>query len=323
MQIQDSISKLKPSYSVCRAIHQVQASNFSTRQFLDQYRRTGVPLVVSGLVNLEPAWDLDYLTQVIGEQSFPLRCYGRDRYEQDKRNWTSLGSGVSLQSQSFSKYAEMLKSGEASENDIYLGRCSLNQTPLANTLAILNAEKQLGLCLPATHLNLWLGASGHTACLHYDPMDSVLMQMHGSKHVILFPPSQLDTLYPFPIYRQIRHGLAIRPGYSQVYPDRPDLEAFPLFREAMRHRHEVVIHPGDVLFIPAGWWHEITTLGQEMVCSVNRFWHVLPLSRSLAWNKWRVHLGSMLALPHVLGMLVNAVGSDNRHLEMNKLLQKL
>jgi lysine-specific demethylase 8/hypoxia-inducible factor 1-alpha inhibitor (HIF hydroxylase) len=149
------------------------------------------------------------------------------------------------------------------------------------------------------------------------------MQLHGEKHVILFPPSQLKNLYPFPLTVQLRRGLAMRPGYSQTYPASPDFRAFPKLQKALRHRHDVVIGPGDVLFIPAGWWHEITTLGDGMVCSVNRFWHVQPFSRSLTWNKWRIHLGSLLGSPHILKMVFAAAISVNPRQELDKLLQKL
>ena len=35
----------------------------------------------------------------------------------------------------------------------------------------------------------------------------------------------------------------------------PDLERFPRFVEAKRT--QCVLRPGDVLFMPAFWWHEV------------------------------------------------------------------
>jgi ribosomal protein L16 Arg81 hydroxylase len=40
---------------------------------------------------------------------------------------------------------------------------------------------------------------------------------------------------------------------SQVDIFSPDLEKFPNFKNAVVH--EAVIGPGDILFIPACWWH--------------------------------------------------------------------
>jgi hypothetical protein len=323
MQIQES-ADVSIVHSAVRSICRVPASTITASTFGEHYQKKGTPVVITGLVDAEPVWDLDYLCQTLGNHYFPLRHYGRDRYQQDKRQWTSIGSGVFVQSLRFVDYADMIRSGEAREQDIYLGRCSLSETPLADAISPRHVEESLGLRFPATGVNLWMGSGDHTSCLHYDPMDSVIMQMYGKKQVTLFPPSQLYNLYPFPMAVQIQRGLALRPGYSQVYPNQPDFEAFPRLREALRYRYDLTLSPGDVLFIPAGWWHEITTVGEGMVCSLNRFWHVIPLSRALrSWNKWRIHLGSLCASPHIVRTFAGAIMSGDRQKELGKLLQKL
>jgi hypothetical protein len=42
---------------------------------------------------------------------------------------------------------------------------------------------------------------------------------------------------------------------------------------------EVTLEPGEVLFIPANWWHECSSLSEDYNCSINRFWKVSQLSR--------------------------------------------
>lgn len=65
----------------------------------------------------------------------------------------------------------------------------------------------------------------------------------------------------------------------------PDLGRFPRFAEA--HPLEVILAPGEILYIPQYWWHHIENLTDECV-SLN-FWFkdqakpqkvVLPLSSS-------------------------------------------
>lgn len=280
--------------------------------------------MVTGLLDEEFDWDLDYLCDRLGDQEFPIRFYGQQRYQQDKRMWTSTGSGVEAHILTFRKYAAMVRSGEAHEKDAYLARCSLKRSPTVNTALLERAEAQLGLNLPVTYLNLWVGSGGHTSCLHYDPMDGTLMQLYGSKKVLLFPPSQLYNLYPFPVANHLRYGLKLRAVYSQVYPERPDFAAFPKFRQAVQHRYEVAVHQGEILYLPAGWWHEVTALGNGVVSSVNRFWHVHPFSRAInSWSKWRAHLSSVCAAPHILWNLFSSIGSSKRHQELSKLLQRL
>jgi len=291
--------------------------------FHQRYRNPGIPIAIRGLITLSPEWDLNFLCQYLNDQVFPIRHYGRERYQQDKRTWSSSGSGVDAHCMTFADYTALIKSGEAYRQDLYLARCSLKETPLAVASNVKQAEDWLGLKFPATYLNLWVGPGGHTSSLHYDPMDGILMQLHGCKKVLLFPPSQTYNLYPIPVYKQLRHGLKLRAVYSQVYPENPDFEAFPKFQEAAKQVREVILEPGDVLFLPAGWWHEVISLGEDMVCSINRFWHVFPLSRAFrSWNKWRAHLASVCAGPQTLWNIASAYSSRDSKQELQKLIQR-
>jgi ribosomal protein L16 Arg81 hydroxylase len=46
--------------------------------------------------------------------------------------------------------------------------------------------------------------------------------------------------------------------YSAIDAEHPDVEVFPEFAEAAAK--EVVLSPGEALFIPVGWWHHIRAL---------------------------------------------------------------
>jgi hypothetical protein len=304
-------------------VDRIEAEFFTPGFFLKEYQSKGIPVVISGLLHVAD-WHLEYLCQELGETEFPIRHYGRQRYEQDKRNWTSMGSGVESKSMTFAQYAQLLESGAAEQQDLYLGKCPIDQTSLVQTSGLPDVGRQLGLSKPVTAHNLWVGMAGHTTCLHYDPFDGALMQMHGSKHLILFPPSQLCNLYPFPLSAHLQHGLNIRATYSQLYPNKPDFEAFPNFAQALQHRYEVILNQGDLLYIPASWWHEVTAIGDGMVCSVNRFWSIQPTSRALcSWSKWRAHLGSILAVPRIVQTVLTEIGTEKTPKEFGKLWRKL
>ncbi|NJN86387.1 MAG: cupin-like domain-containing protein [Leptolyngbyaceae cyanobacterium SL_7_1] len=281
-------------------VPRVSASALTATQFFEQYRKTSTPVVVTGLFELNQAWDLDFLCVQLGDRVFPVRRYGRDRYTQDKRLWKDIGSSVESWSVPFTQYAQWLNDGTAQREDLYLGKCGLTSTPLGDAAELQAIIHQLNLTVPISGFNLWVGLAGHTTCLHYDPFDGTLIQLHGSKRLVLLPPSQLYNVYPFPIQRHLTQGLKSRSTYSQVYPDRPDLDAFPRFEQALQQRYEVILWAGEVLFIPTGWWHEVTAVGEGVVCSVNRFWQIVPFYRSLQWSKLRAHLGSVLAVPHVV-----------------------
>ena len=90
-------------------------------------------------------------------------------------------------------------------------------------------------------------------------MDNLLVQICGHKRVVLFPPCDASLLY-------------LRGDKSQVVDiDKPDLKHFPLFAQA--HACEALLQPGDVLFIPALWFHNVQAL--EFSVAVNTFWRHL------------------------------------------------
>lgn len=115
-----------------------------------------------------------------------------------------------------------------------------------------------------TWTHLWLGAAGTVSSLHYDYMDNLLGQVCGMKRFVLFAPDQSDCLYPFPTTSQI-------PFLGQVDIDNPDYDKFPRLKDA--RSMEAILNPGDMIFIPLNWWHQVYSL--SMSTSVN-FWYPLP-----------------------------------------------
>ncbi|XP_054707243.1 tRNA wybutosine-synthesizing protein 5-like, partial [Uloborus diversus] len=94
---------------------------------------------------------------------------------------------------------------------------------------------------------------------HYDVMDNALIQVKGRKKAVLFPPTDALNLY-------------LNGDKSEVLDiDHPDLKKFPKFSNATRY--ESCLLPGDVLFIPALWFHNMKYL--DFGIAVNVFWKEL------------------------------------------------
>ncbi len=94
---------------------------------------------------------------------------------------------------------------------------------------------------------VWLGPAGTVTSLHHDVANVLLCQVYGRKRILLCPPFELSLI------RNMHHGV-----YSDIDAESPDLGAFPEF--ARVSRKEVVLSPGEALFIPVGWWHHVRTL---------------------------------------------------------------
>lgn len=90
-------------------------------------------------------------------------------------------------------------------------------------------------------------------------MSNVLCQIRGKKRLLLFPPS--DVQY-----------FDFAPGSSSSSIDA--FEELGGSRLAATHPHEVILYPGDVLFIPSLWLHTARPLDGISV-SVNVFFRGL------------------------------------------------
>jgi len=127
------------------------------------------------------------------------------------------------------------------------------------------------LCISSAALreaNAWIGVS-RTSQLHFDGLDNFLAVAHGCKEVHLYSPWQLSSLYP-QLERSERYKSAAR---SRLYL-LPSATDFPLLRRAPCLK--VSLSAGQMLYIPAGWWHEVLT--PEFTIAFN-FWFA-PHARS-------------------------------------------
>ncbi|MBX7082587.1 MAG: cupin-like domain-containing protein [Nannocystaceae bacterium] len=129
---------------------------------------------------------------------------------------------------------------------------------------------ELWLVDPAQMLDertqLWIGSGGQRVPVHRDESHSIAMMVSGAKEFLLFPPEQLPNLYTTP-----RRELAGDPMRSAIDPRAPDLERYPRLAQALPTMTVLRIEPGDVLFLPAHWWHAVDSFGFNVMCNSRWF----------------------------------------------------
>jgi len=110
---------------------------------------------------------------------------------------------------------------------------------------------------------LWIGPKDMVSPLHLDPEHNLFAQVYGRKEWFIFPPSDQRDLYvPWP-----EHPDGIL-NWSPIDVSAPDVERFPRYGRLRPYRH--VLEPGEVLYLPAGWWHGVRY--EDIAISVNMFW---------------------------------------------------
>lgn len=117
--------------------------------------------------------------------------------------------------------------------------------------------------------SVWIG-NRTTAAAHYDISNNLACCLVGQRRFTLFPPEQVANLYPGP--------LEPTPGgqvVTMVDFRNPDLERYPRFAEAMAAAQIADLEPGDVLYYPALWWHQVNALAPFNVMA-NYWWNPVP-----------------------------------------------
>jgi Cupin-like domain len=254
-------------------IERIHISQITPKEFAARYRSgEGRPVVITGALDGLPPCTPEWLTEKLPAGKLPARFYGKDHFKKPKTEWKKYSEIIQVTPV---EYAAMLADRVAHEDNIYMAQVPIGETALGGIIrpAIDQIGARTGL-EAAIDLNLWWGPGGHTEPLHFDSGDGTLVQLHGVKRAVLFPPSQTRNLYPFPVSRK-----GIAPWISQVYLDRPDFDHFPRLKTALPHQVDIMLAAGEVLFIPANWWHEVSAVSEGYICSINRFWKVAPLSR--------------------------------------------
>ena len=166
------------------------------------------------------------------------------------------------------QYVDLVQSaGET--NDFYM--VANNRSIEAGKMRLMLDDIQLidGILDPensAAKPFVWFGPAGTVTPLHHDTMNILLAQVLGRKKVTLIPSSQTHLVY---------NHLSV---YSEVDCEAPDYDRYPLFRKVSRL--EIVLEPGEILFIPVGWWHHVRSLDVSISVSFTNF----RAPNSYAWE---------------------------------------
>ena len=140
------------------------------------------------------------------------------------------------------------------------------QHPLIGQLPGLGTDIDMkpSLCgaLGPSHIYLWIGTGGTRTPLHFDSYSNLFVQLVGVKYVRIYGEEESPRLY---VSKNETYGL--QGNMSDVDCEQEDFSRHPLTKDAKYQ--EVLLFPGDSLYIPARAWHYVRSLSTSM--SVN-YW---------------------------------------------------
>lgn len=140
-------------------------------------------------------------------------------------------------------------------------------------------------------INVWMGNSRTTITtpLHHDFNDNLYVVVEGRKHFTLFPPDQASNLYTRGQLLEVGANGIITyaditnmPHVSLLDIANPDRVRFPRYREAESQRLDFDLEKNEMLFLPAGWFHQVSSVDRHIALS---FFAETPPAEKLQWMR--------------------------------------
>jgi hypothetical protein len=237
---QCKLQQFSPAFNVVE-----RRNNLSQQELFENYFLANRPVVITDMADQWPQlknWSPQYLKARFGEVDVEVQ-YGRGadkNYEQNKlahRKTMPLGA-----------FVDAVEAAGPS-NDMYMtaNNEALKSGPLAELLADIGPlPPYLASAGLAQNTFLWFGPAGTVTPLHHDTVHLFHLQVVGRKRWRFISPMQTPLVYNF---NQV---------FSQVDLEAPDLARFPLFAQASII--DVVVEPGEAIFLPLAWWHHVRSL---------------------------------------------------------------
>ncbi|MFN9174315.1 MAG: cupin-like domain-containing protein [Synechocystis sp.] len=230
--------------------------NLSGEEFYADYYAQNKPVIITNMINQWPAlslWTPNYLKAHYGETEVEIMA---NRNSDDKYEINIENHKTKIQ---FADYVDrVVNQGE--NNDYYMvaNNRNLETTQLGRLLEdIVMPSEYLDQSNSSGNVFFWFGSAGTITPLHYDVTNLMMTQIYGSKKWQIIPPIYTPFLY---------NNVGV---FSEVDCEKPDYNKYPLFEEGKII--EVVLEPGEIIFVPTGWWHQVKSLDVSVSLSFTNF----------------------------------------------------
>lgn len=235
-------------------IERVDGAQLSYDDFLARYMHANKPVVISNVAGDWPAmrqWTPDYFKQRFGSQPVAV---GYDR------------------NMPFDQFIDQVLASSPENPGPYMYRSFLHEV-LPELLPDVIPQNKFAFARryasplmlekwrrPDGYLKLLIGGVGSKfPVMHFDGENAhaAITEIYGDKEFVMYAPEDGQYLYPKKFF----------PNHSMVDdPVMQDLARYPLLAKATQYR--TTLKPGDMIFVPAKWWHAARALTTSIsVCT--------------------------------------------------------
>lgn len=246
-------------------------ANITPEEFKTKYYQTQTPVVITEMAKEWPAykkWNWDYFKNIVGDKKVGL--YNNIKSD----SYTPINTADDYKT--FGEYVDMIQKGPAAWR-IFLFNIFDHAPQLIKDFTW---PEHLMKGFVKKYPMLFTGGQGSVTHMHFDIDISHILhtQFAGRKRVLLFPYDQKDKLYrkPFEVL-----SLADFSGYAENN-GMPDYEKFPALKYA--EGYDLILNPGDTLFMPAGYWHHMEYIDSGFAMSLRALQSSVSGKLHGVWN---------------------------------------
>ncbi len=252
--ILDSLSRLEHISPFSEEVDVVQ--NLSAADFYRDYFFRNRPVLLKGLTSgwkSMQLWTPEYFAGHFGDAQAEV-VTGRESDPEHEHNFDRHKTQVTMR-----EYIRMVvEAGET--NDIYMiAQNSLLTRPEFQELYdhLDGLDGYLDDTSLRGRVRVWIGPKGTVTRLHHDAAPVMMAQVYGHKQVKLISPFHLSNVSTDGEW------------LNTIDLEHLDYDRYPRMRNV--DIPEVTLAPGDLLFIPIGWWHWVKGLDVTISMSLDSF----------------------------------------------------
>ncbi|MFG2328456.1 cupin-like domain-containing protein [Streptomyces sp. NPDC048604] len=220
----------------------------------DSIIRADVPAVIDVLPPAEPGFHQAAVLEKLGDATVALVRKDRSKENETRAEVTKIPLRDYFEKEPY----------KSNRDGTYRIVSNIkNYSDTINDLLGFDATKIFNYQAPLNLANIWVNYGGMRSRNHFDDLENFNIQLEGRKRFVVMPPG-FKNYY-------IRSALR---GYANtsksVRVDNADLKRYPRLAVALSQRRDIVLEPGQMLYLPMGWWHQVDAVDQLNI-NIN-FW---------------------------------------------------
>jgi hypothetical protein len=141
----------------------------------------------------------------------------------------------------------ILEAVDHPRQSVYVG-----SVPTAISLPGFAADNPMPIAAGGAGARIWLGTAANISS-HYDTFDNLACVVAGRRRFTLYPPELIGRLYVGPIDNTMSGPPVSLAASAPVGSG----TQFPLFEEIRNQALQAELEPGDALYLPKLWWHQV------------------------------------------------------------------